>query len=222
MATGRDFWLHEEVAAGQRRLPGRAARQRASALHPLHQRQHGQTEGHSPHHGGLPARLPPDDEVLLRPAPRGRLLLHRRRRLDHRAQLRGLRRPLQRRHELHLRRRAEFPRAGPLLADHRPAQGQYFLHRADRHPLLHQVGRRLARPARSLLAAAARQRRRADQSRGLDVVSREGRRQALPHRRYLVADRNRRAHDRAHARRDAAQARLGHAAVLRHRRGRGR
>jgi acetyl-CoA synthetase len=56
-------------AAGQRRLQGRAARQRASALHPLHQRQHGQTEGHPPHHGGLPARLPPDHEVCLRPAP---------------------------------------------------------------------------------------------------------------------------------------------------------
>jgi acyl-CoA synthetase (AMP-forming)/AMP-acid ligase II len=63
MTPGRDFWLHEETAAGQRRLQGRAVRQRASPLHPLHQRQHGQTEGHPPHHGGLPARLPPDDEV---------------------------------------------------------------------------------------------------------------------------------------------------------------
>ncbi len=52
MAPGRDYWLHGRDAAGQRRLPRRSPRQRAPALHPLHQRQHGQTEGHSPHHGG--------------------------------------------------------------------------------------------------------------------------------------------------------------------------
>ena len=39
---------------------------------------------------------------------------------------------------------------------------------------------------------------------------------ALPHRRYLVADRDRRHHDRAHARRCSAQARLRHAAAAGH------
>ena len=92
---------------------------------------------------------------------------------------------------LHLRRRAQLPRGGPLLADHRPAQGEHLLHRADRDPFVHQVGRRLADSARSLVAEAARHRRRADQSRGVDVVSRQGRRQTLPDRGYVVADRDR-------------------------------
>ena len=46
-----------------------------------------------------------------------------------------------------------------------------LLHRADRDPRLHEVGRRLAGQARSLDAASARIGRRADQSRSLDVVS---------------------------------------------------
>ena len=44
--------------------------------------------------------------------------------------------------------------------------------------------------------------RRADQSRSLDVVSPGDRRRALPDRRYLVADRDRRDHDRPPPRRD--------------------
>ena len=58
--------------------------------------------------------------------------------------------------------------------------------------------------------------RRADQSRSVDVVPRERRRRALPDRRHLVADRNRRPHDHAAAGRDAARARLVHAAAARH------
>ena len=42
--------------------------------------------------------------------------------------------------------------------------------------------------------AVARQRRRADQPGSLGMVFQRGRRTALPHRRYLVADRNRRHH----------------------------
>jgi acetyl-CoA synthetase len=48
---------------------------------------------------------------------------------------------------------------------------------------------------------AARHRRRADQSRGVDVVSRGDRPRKMPDRRHLVADRNRRDHDHAAARR---------------------
>ena len=39
-----------------RRLPRRAARQRTSAVHPLHQRLDRQTQGRAAHHGRLPAR----------------------------------------------------------------------------------------------------------------------------------------------------------------------
>jgi len=53
----------------------------------------------------------------------------------------------------------------------------------------------MAEEVRSQLATPARHRRRADQSRSLDVVSQGDRRRPLPDRRYLVADRNRRAHD---------------------------
>jgi len=63
----------------------------------------------------------------------------------------------------------------------------------------------------------------ADQSRGMDVVSRSGRQQALPDRRYLVADRDRRPPHFAVARRDADQAGLGDVPAAGHfRRHRGR
>ena len=51
--------------------------------------------------------------------------------------------------------------------------------------------------ARPVEPAPAGHGRRADQSRGVDVVSRGDRRRPLPDRRYLVADRDRRDHDRA-------------------------
>ena len=77
-------------------------------------------------------------------------------------------------------------------------------------------GDRVRRKVQARLAPPARHRRRAHQPRSVDVVSREDRPQPLPHRRHLVADRNRRHHDRAHPRRRAHQARLGHASLLRH------
>ena len=55
--------------------------------------------------------------------------------------------------------------------------------------------------------------RRADQSRSLDVVSRNHRRQPLPDRRHLVADGDRAHHDHADAGRDRDQAGVGDAAV---------
>ena len=72
------------------------------------------------------------------------------------------------------------------------------------------------------VAQAARQRGRADQSGSLGVVLPRRRRGALPHRRYLVADRDRRHHDHAAAWRDQAQARLGDSALFRRRASHGR
>ena len=71
---------------------------------------------------------------------------------------------------------------------------------------------------RSLVAQAAGHGRRADQPRSLDVVPHQCRPRALPDRRHMVADRNRRTHDHAAARRARAQARLVHDAATGHRR----
>jgi acetyl-CoA synthetase len=63
----------------------------------------------------------------------------------------------------------------------------------------------------SRFAAPARHGRRADQSGSLGVVLQRRRRQALPDRRHLVADRNRRHHDHAAAGRHRSQAGFGDA-----------
>ena len=79
-------------------------------------------------------------------------------------------------------------------------------------------GDELPAGARSLVAAPPRIGRRTDQSRGLDVVPQVHRRRALPDRRHVVADRDRRDHDHAAARPRGDEARLGDARVSRHRR----
>ena len=97
----------------------------------------------------------------------------------------------------------------------RQAQGQHLLHRADRDPRADAGRRRAGEEDLAQEPAAARLGRRADQSGSLGMVSPRGRRRALPDRRYLVADRDRRHPDHAAAGRDQAQAGLGDAAVLR-------
>ena len=166
---------------------------RAPAVHPLHVGHDGQAEGHRAHHGRLPAGRAPHDQVRVRPARRRRLLVHRRRRLGHRAQLRRLRPALERGDDAHLRRRARSQGQGSLLGHHRAPQGHDLLHGAHGDPRVHALGRSRAEEARPLVAAAAGQRRRADQPRGVDVVPQRHRRRALPDRRHLVADRDGRA-----------------------------
>ena len=65
-----------------------------------------------------------------------------------------------------------------------------LLHGADRDPHLHEVGRGVRAAPRPGEAAAARERRRADQPEGLALVLARRRRRALPGRRHLVADRD--------------------------------
>ncbi len=79
------------LAPAARRLPGRAVRQRAPALHPLYLGLDRQAQGDPPHHRRLHGRRDADLEVGLRSQARGHLLLHRRRRLGHRPYLPGLR-----------------------------------------------------------------------------------------------------------------------------------
>ena len=67
-------------------------------------------------------------------------------------------------------------------------------------------GAAVRRETRSVVAAAPRQRRRADQPGGLGLVLAAHRRWPLPGRRHLVADRDGRHHDQPAARRDDTQA----------------
>ena len=162
-----------------------------------------------------------DDEVGLRPQGGRHLLVHRRHRLGDGAQLHRLRPAGGGRDGRDVRGRAELSRERSLLGDHREVPRQHPLHRADRDPRVHQVGRPVGQEARPVEPAAAGHGRRADQSRGVDVVSQGHRRRALPDRRYLVADRDRRDHDRAVPGAIADQAGLGDAAAAgRRRRGR--
>ena len=170
------------VVARRRRPPerhprGAAARQRAPAVHPLHQRHHREAQGHLPHQRRLPDPGRLHQRRRARRAPRDRrLLVHRRRRLGHRAHLHRLRPARQRRDPGDVRGHARHPAPGPLVGAHREVQGLDPLHGAHRHPHLHEVGRRHPREVRPVQRADARQRRRADQPRGLALVPQEHRR----------------------------------------------
>ena len=100
-----------------------------------------------------------------------------------------------------VRGRARLAGEGSLLGDLRAARRDDPLHRAHRHPRVHEVGRPVAREARPLAPPPARLRRRADQPGSVDVVSRAHRRQPLPDRRHVVADGDRLDRDLAAARR---------------------
>ena len=85
----------------------------------------------------------------------------------------------------------------------------------DGDPRVHEVGRTVPQEVRPDQPPPARERRRADQPRGLDVVPQRDRRRSVPDRRHLVADRDRGDHDRPPARRHAHHPRLGHPTLAR-------
>ncbi len=123
------------------RVPGRADGQRAAAVPAVHQRHHRQAQGHHAHHRRVshPGGVHP--QVRVRPARRHRrVLVHRRRGLDHRPQLHRLRAVGQRRHPGDVRGGAQLPGQRPLLVDHRALRGHQVLHRPHRHPHVHEVG----------------------------------------------------------------------------------
>ena len=78
-------------------LPARAPGLRTSSLHSLYLRHHRKAEGGSALDRGLSASVSHDLEVRFRPQGRRHLLLHGRRGLGHRSQLRGLRAARERR-----------------------------------------------------------------------------------------------------------------------------
>ena len=204
------------------RVPARADGRRGPPLPALHVRHDREAEGDRAHDRRLPRRRRVDAPLHLRPQARRRLLVRRRRRLGDRAQLHRLRAALQRRHEGAVRGHARLPGQGPLVGDRRALRRHDPLHGPDRDPRAHEVGPGARTQARPLLAATARLGRRADQPRGLGLVPRAHRRRALPDRGHVVADGDRDDPDHAAAGDHDDEARLGHAAVPRRRRGRGR
>ena len=102
---------------------------------------------------------------------------------------------------------------GTATGDRRALRRQLVLHRADAHSLVREGGNGLPETARSFVAPPPRHGRRTDQPGGLALVLEGDRRRALPDRRHVVADGERRHPDHAAPRSDDAQARLGDGAV---------
>ena len=197
-------------------LPGGADGGGAPAVPALLVRLYRQTQGNPAHHGRIPHRGHHHHRDGLRPRCRARrLLVHGRRGLDHRSFVHRLRPAGQRLHVGDVRGRSGLPGQGHLVGDRRAVRRDDLLHRADRHPGVHEVGGGLPGQARPVVAAAARLGRRADQPQGLAVVLRRHRRRALPHRGHLVADGDRRHHDHHLARPDRREAGIGRPAAAR-------
>ena len=206
---------------GQRRLSRRAARLRGSALHPLHLRHHRQTQGHRAHHRRLFRRHLhhvkwvfdlKEEDIYWCTADIGWVT-------GHSYIVYG---PLQNGATCVMYEGApNYPGLRPLLGDHREAQGQ---HSSTPRP----------RPSAPSSSGATSGRTKHDLS-SLRLLGTVGEpinpeawmwyrevigEQALPHRRYLVADRDRRHHDRAGTGRRGHQAGLGDtSAAGHHRRG---
>ena len=201
MKEGRDHWWHRLMRDAAMRVRARADGRRGRPVHPLHVGHDRQAEGHRPHDRRLPRRRGDDDasivfdlkddDVFWCTADVGWVTGH------------------------------SYLVYGPLAngatcvmyegAPDWPEKDRFWeicerlrrddsLHRADGDSRVHEVGRPVAREARSLAPPPARLRRRADQSRSVDVVSRAHRRQSLPDRRHVVADRDGRDRDLAAAR----------------------
>ena len=218
MQAGRDVWWHDAVANQPDTCEPTWVERRASAVHPLHVGLDRQAEGRPAFDGRLPAAGDPDDEVDVRLQADRRLLVHGRRGLGHRPHVHRLRPAGVRRDRDRVRGRADVSGRRPLLEDDPGPQGHGVLHGAHGDPLADQGRRRPAEEIRPVVAAHPRHGRRADQSGSVDVVLPDGRRLALPDRRHVVADRDRRPPDHAAAGRDAAQARLVHVPAAGHHR----
>ena len=168
-----DLWWHETVRGGVDRAHRRAVRRRAPAVHPLHRGTTAQAQGHPAHHRRLPdpGRVHPPRGVRPQAGDR-RLLVHRRHRLGHRAQLHRLRAAGQRRHPGHVRGHTGHPAPRPVLGARREVRVTILYTAPTAIRTIDEVGRRHPGEVRPVVAAPAGHGRRADQPRGLDVVPR--------------------------------------------------
>jgi acetyl-CoA synthetase len=181
MQPGRDLWWHDVVAGPAPHCEP----EWVDAEHPLFllytSGSTGKPKGiqHSSAGYLLGAKL--TTEVGVRHQARRRVLVHRRRRLGHRPQLRRLRPARQWRDRGDVRRRADRSRtpgaSGRSCQDH----GVTIFYTAPTAiRALMKLGDEIPAKLRPVLAAPARQRRRADQSRGVDVVPARDRRERCP------------------------------------------
>ena len=157
MKAGRDLWWHELMADASADCPAEPL----DSEHPLFilytSGSTGKPKGVLHTTGRLPARRVADAQVGLRPQRGRHLLVYRRHRLGDRATATSsTARCANGATTRDVRRRAEPSARGPLLGDHREVPRQHLLHRPDRHPRLHQVGRPVAEEARPVEPAAAR------------------------------------------------------------------
>ena len=192
-----------------RDMPVRADGLGGPPLPSLHERHDREAEGDRAHDSRLPRRRRLDAPLHLRREARLGLLVRGRHRLGDRPQLHRLRAPLQRDDLGAVRGHARLPRPRPLVGDRRALQGGRPLHGADRDPRPHEVGPGARAEARHVVVATARERGRADQPRGVDVVPRAHRRRAHAGRRHLVADGDRNDPHQPAARDHDREARLG-------------
>ena len=156
MVDGRDHWYHDLVAAAEADCPAEPMDVGGPPLPALHVGHDRQAEGHHAHHRRLPhpGRLHPQVRVRHPPGDR-RVLVHRRRRLGHRAQLHRLRAAGQRDDDRDVRGRSQLSGQRSLLGHRREVQGHQAVHGADGDPHVHEVGRRGAGQARPDRACAS-------------------------------------------------------------------
>ena len=113
LVPGRDLWWHEEIESASPVCPAAAMDSEAPLFILLHERFHRQTEGHPAHDRRILADRQADHQVYFRPSGDGCLLVHGGCRLGDRPQLCGLWPAGQWRHQLHVRRGAEYSRTRP-------------------------------------------------------------------------------------------------------------
>ena len=133
MKPGRDHLVAR--CRRRRRLDASRAeadpgRRRAPAVHPLHLGLDRQAEGRAAHTAGYLAGAHLTTKYVFDLAGRRSVLVHRRRRLGHRPQLRRVRPALERRDVHDVRGRPERPRLGPLLAASSSSHGVTILYTA--------------------------------------------------------------------------------------------
>ena len=134
MVEGRDHWYHELVADGLATCEPAEMNAEDPLFILYTSGSTGKPKGVLHTTGGYLVYAAMTHQIRLRLSRRRRLLVHRRRRLGHRPQLHRLRPAGQRRHHADVRGRADLSRRQPLLAGDRQAQGHDLLHRAHRHP----------------------------------------------------------------------------------------